>query len=578
VIRPLRPSDERARQAALDAYAILDTPPEQAFDDLVLLASTICGVPIAYVSLIDHDRQWPKASFGYDRQEMPRDATFCGHAILGRDVLVVPDARADARFAGNPLVLDGPRIRFYAGAPLTTPNGHAVGALCVVDSQPRQLGDDQLASLEALAQQVVSQLELRSAGRTLEQERSQLRLALDAAQMGTWEFEPATGLVHCSAIVRELFDLPAGQEAAPAADFMERIHPEDRDPMRIALADAFERDTSYDLQYRVVRRHGEVRWLASKGCLLQAGGHPRMIGVTMDFTDRKLAELAAEADTERFRVLFEYSSDAHLLFDETGVIDCNNAAVRMLGYGDKRHVLGLHPAALWPERQPDGSLSVEKAVEMERMAGERDSHQFEWVQRKADGTDCYVEVALTPVSILGKPTMLVVWHDLTERKRHEQALREAKESAEAAARAKAEFLATMSHEIRTPMNGVIGMTGLLLDTNLDPEQREYGQTVRNSAEALLDVINDILDFSKVESGNLVFERIAFEVGTVVEETLDLLADRAQAKDLEPVRADRARGTAGFHGRIGRADAGARSGGAPRPRRARRGLFRALLSR
>jgi PAS domain S-box-containing protein len=653
VIRPLRPANEPARQAALDAYAILDTPSERAFDDLVLLASTICGTPIACVSLIDDDREWPKASLGYDLQEMPRDATFSGHAILGREVLVIPDARADARFADNPLVLDGPRIRFYAGAPLTTPDGHAVGALCVLDSRARQLSDDQLASLEALARQVVSQLELRRAEHALERERSQLRLALDAARMGTWEFEAATNLVHCSAIVRELFDLPAGQDAAPIADFMERIHLEDRDPVRVALADAFERDTSYEIEFRVVRPHGEIRWLTSKGCLLQAGGHPRMIGVTMDFTVRKLAELAAEAHTaelrrsearlrlmvgnlpvgaihidgerltinraveemigypaaevatvdswfhtlypathqdvrawydldrargfptsrvvelqcrsgerrlvestgyrdqeseiwllndvterttseERFRVLFEYSSDAHLLFDDTGIIDCNNAAIRMLGYGDKRHVLGLHLAALSPDRQPDGSVSVEKAVQMNRTACELGSHRFEWVQRKADGTDFYVEVALTPVSILGKPTMLVVWHDLTERKRHEQALHEAKESAEAATRAKAEFLATMSHEIRTPMNGVIGMTGLLLDTNLDPEQREYGQTVRNSAQALLHVINDILDFSRVDSGNLVFERIVFEVGTVIEETLDLLADQAQAKGLELV--------------------------------------------
>ena len=112
MISPLRPPAEHARQAALDAYAILDTPPEQAFDDLTLLASTICGVPIAYLSLIDGERQWAKASLGYQLEETPRDATFCGHAILSRDVMVVPDARVDDRFVDNPLVLGGPHIRF----------------------------------------------------------------------------------------------------------------------------------------------------------------------------------------------------------------------------------------------------------------------------------------------------------------------------------------------------------------------------------------------------------------------------------------------------------------------------------
>jgi GAF domain-containing protein len=104
-------------------------------------------VPIAYVSLIDGDQQWAKATLGYKLEETPRDATFCGHAILSRDVLAVPDARVDVRFADNPLVFDGPRIRFYAGAPPTTRDGHAIGALCVVDSQRREIGVGQLACL-----------------------------------------------------------------------------------------------------------------------------------------------------------------------------------------------------------------------------------------------------------------------------------------------------------------------------------------------------------------------------------------------------------------------------------------------
>src|SRR5207302_1950157 len=117
---------------------------------------------------------------------------------------------------------------------------------------------------------------------------------------------------------------------------------------------------------------------------------------------------------ERFRVLFEHSSDAHLLHDDTGIIDCNNAAIAMLRCTDKSQVLRLHPAALSPEFQPDGRRSMEKCIEVDSIARRRGYHRFEWIHRKADGTDFPVEVTLTPVTINGKDTLLVVWHDLTE--------------------------------------------------------------------------------------------------------------------------------------------------------------------
>jgi PAS domain S-box-containing protein len=142
--------------------------------------------------------------------------------------------------------------------------------------------------------------------------------------------------------------------------------------------------------------------------------------------ERRVHERTAELEKteERFRVLFESSSDAHLLFDETGIIDCNDAAIHLLHCQDKNHVLSLHPAELSPEFQPDGRRSLEKCVEMDATAYRQGHHRFDWIHRKVTGEDFPVEVSLTPVTLSGKPVLLVVWHDLTERKRLEQDLQE----------------------------------------------------------------------------------------------------------------------------------------------------------
>ncbi len=156
-----KPFNETDRLAALYALDILDSGPEQDFDDIVALASSVCGTPMSLVSMLDADRQWFKARLGTDLTETNREMSFCAHAILGRDLLVVPDATKDARFADNPLVQQDSGIRFYAGAPLVTTEGFALGALCVVDKEPRQLDIEQLQALRALARQVISQMELR---------------------------------------------------------------------------------------------------------------------------------------------------------------------------------------------------------------------------------------------------------------------------------------------------------------------------------------------------------------------------------------------------------------------------------
>lgn len=161
VVQPRTKESERIE--ALRAYDVLDTPPEPAFDDVVRMTSYLCGTPIAVISLVDEHRQWYKAKIGVEAAETPREHSFCTHAILDpTKVMIVPDATRDPRFADSPLVTGPPHIRFYAGAPLVTPSGAAIGSLCAIDRRPRTLDDEQIEMLRALSRVVIAQLELRS--------------------------------------------------------------------------------------------------------------------------------------------------------------------------------------------------------------------------------------------------------------------------------------------------------------------------------------------------------------------------------------------------------------------------------
>lgn len=154
-------TNEARRLKVLWQYDVLDTVPEEVFDDLTELAARICEAPIALISLIDEDRQWFKAKVGVTVNETSRDISFCAHAIKQQDLFIIPDATQDARFADNPLVTSDPKIRFYAGAPLITPDGYALGTLCVIDKVPRDLRPEQKQALRVLSRHVMMQLELR---------------------------------------------------------------------------------------------------------------------------------------------------------------------------------------------------------------------------------------------------------------------------------------------------------------------------------------------------------------------------------------------------------------------------------
>lgn len=188
-MKPPLPNNESARLEELRRYQVLDTAPEDAFDDLTTLAANICKAPIALISLIDENRQWFKSRVGLDATETSRDIAFCAHAILQPDLFIVEDALADERFASNPLVKAEPKIRFYAGAPLITRHGYALGTLCVVDRVPRELSNEHKQALRVLRNHVVTQLELRRALGELKRANLERDRALKALERTQEELE-----------------------------------------------------------------------------------------------------------------------------------------------------------------------------------------------------------------------------------------------------------------------------------------------------------------------------------------------------------------------------------------------------
>ncbi|MBE8363731.1 PAS domain-containing hybrid sensor histidine kinase/response regulator [Leptospira borgpetersenii] len=246
--------------------------------------------------------------------------------------------------------------------------------------------------------------------------------------------------------------------------------------------------------------------------------------VSVDITDKKSAE-------EKFKLLFERSSEPHVLYDDSGIFECNPATLKMLRCSDKKFVLGKHPIHFSAEIQADGRIEKKMMSEFESISLNKGSYTFEWVYKRFNGEEFSTEVTLIPIIISQKRVFLSVWHEITERKVYEDSLKRAKESAEAASKAKTDFLAMMSHEIRTPLNGVIGTVSLLEGTSLGAEQREYLDIIKSSGQNLLILLNDILDLSRIESGQLTLEMQPVSLKKLTSEVINLFRPMAEEKGL-----------------------------------------------
>ena len=358
------------------------------------------------------------------------------------------------------------------------------------------------------------------------------------ATLGSWELDGRATEFHGSAGFFRIFDWTAGDatpcaSALPFDKVMDAIAAADRERIDKTLKDTLQTHEPFDVEHAVVRRDGTVRVVRSRGQVVASGLRSksvRLVGTSHDITDFRLAHQKLQQSEEKFRSLVANIPDYTWSSSIDGRVEYISPNIEPI-FGFTSEEICARSAELWFGRiHPDDFKRIAEAFQ--RLFAEDQRFDVEYRVQRKDGEWIWVhDRAYRTYEKNGVRYADGVSSDITERKRAEEEMRKAKEAAEAANLAKSQFLANMSHEIRTPMNGVIGVAGLLLDTELTPEQRQYAGIVRTSGEALLKVINDILDFSKIEARKLMLETADFDLRTVLEDAVAVLAIKASEKGL-----------------------------------------------
>ena len=509
-----------SRLQALRQYAVLDTPPEDAFDRLADLAAHVFGVPTAHVSFLDSDRQWVKARVGFAPGEMPLASSFCVHMVRTQAPLVVQDATCDARFASHPLVTGDPGVRFYAGAPLVTPGGHVIGAICVMDTAPHDPPEAHVRQLQNVAALAVDELELRLANRN-----RRLRLALAADGAGTFAHDPATGHTHWDKRTREIYGMPVPPPAPLPESLARVIHPDDRQAVTECFNAALREGDRYDIEYRIQHPDGDVRHVHSAGIVERdADGTPQqVVGINRDVTDQERQRTRLKQSRERWRRLAEAHRDPIQITVDGKIVYINPAGARLFGI---EHAASMIGRSVFEFARSQSTVETLRARKEQLDRGEATA-PYEHVIELPGGEARTVVSYSVPITYRGQPAAQTVLRDVTERKAREEALRAARNEAEEANRLKSAFLANMSHEIRTPLTSILGFTEILAEMDLDETPGRFANVIHESGQRLFDTLNSVLDLSKLQAG---MTRLQVEpVDTAAEVDAAVVAFEAHAR-------------------------------------------------
>jgi two-component system sensor histidine kinase/response regulator len=469
-------------------------------------------------------------------EERTRSITFVpgvglpGRVWADREAVWVPDVVQDANFPRWPVAARA-GLHGAVAFPILF-NQEITGVLEFFSRQVRQPDNDFLTMLAGLGSQIGQFIERKRAEEDLRLSRERFELAVLGSRDGLWDWDVKANKVYHSPRWKSMLGIAPGEEADPLTEWESRLHPDDRLKAVAAIDDYLAGRTSiYEVEYRLRHNDGNYRWILDRGvALFDLNNQPyRMAGSHTDITERKAMEQELRDAEALYHSLVETLPLAIFRKDTEGRYTFCNQRFCAAMERPVEKILGKTDFDLAPPDAAERFRALDmQALETGDIVEVIDEH------RRSDGEQVFVHLLKAPFrdaegNLLGVQGMF--W-DVTAHQKAKRELERAKETAEAASRAKSQFLANVSHEIRTPMNGIIGMTELALDTELTLVQREYLSLVKSSADSLLGVINDILDYSKIEAGKLDLDLQEFSLRDTLGDTLRTLAARAHKKNLE----------------------------------------------
>jgi len=423
-----QPPDEDERLALLHGLQLLDSLPEPAFDRITRLATRLLGVPMALVSLVDRDRQWFKSRVGLAATETPREQAFCAHAILQTGPFVVTDALEDARFADNPLVTGALGLRFYAGVPIRTAGGLALGTLCALDQRPRTLSADDLQTLQDLADMVSQEVQLRESllatQHRLDASERRFRAVFELAPVGVALVAPDGGWIGTNAALSAL--LGYDRDALRRETLTGLTWVDDRAAEATLLEALRQRQAErYTLEKRYVHANGEPVWVRQSVSLkFNAAGQPEyFVAVLEDIGARKAAEARLDAAMRELEAeltaVLEHANDAYICMDESSIITAwNLQAAEVFGW-TAAEAIGrpMYELIVPPDMRQAHRDGVHRYV-VTRHSTMMD-RRLELPAVRKDGTVILLELRIRALNVDGRHLFSAFMHDISERKREE---------------------------------------------------------------------------------------------------------------------------------------------------------------